>query len=162
MDKIVSSVLIYGWPFTLCIKLRKFNKMISLLFCDCRIYNIFSWKCFFEKEIILKCYVVFLKMLLKTFFFFHIFSFSKLICNKKKKRLKNNNWGSVVGVADSGGWVVVVRLISFGWNRKWKRKSISIINVFILRSIGKQFLIDLSLLQISILKGKCRRMSLRH
>ena len=145
MDKIVSSVLIYGWPFPLCIKLRKFNKMISLLFWVCRMYNIFSWKCFFEKEIILKCYVVFLKMLLKTyiffvfvFVFFFIFShFPSLYVTKKKKRLKNNNWGSVVGVADSGGWVVVVRLISFGWNRKWKRKSISIINVFILQSTGK-------------------------
>ena len=38
-------------------------------------------------------------------FFFHIFSFSKLICNKKKKRLKNHNWGSVVGVVV--GWQIV-------------------------------------------------------
>ena len=38
------------------------------------------------------------------FFFFIFYHFTSLYVTKKKIRLKNHNWGSVVGwVADSGG-----------------------------------------------------------
>ena len=100
-------------------------------------------KVFFKKENIFECLVVFLKMEWKT--------------SSWQKPMTYDGWrwgwvtlavAMVVGGHRQGmlmWWLgglqlgVEVRLISFKWGRKWKRKSILAISAFILWSTGKQF-----------------------